>query len=268
MILTLIKPAIDSALAEEIELRAIDDREAQVYVPFYFPDGDGLVVHVRRAGGQLEITDKAHTLLHLSYHTDVERLRNGTRASLFERIRERHGIEDRDGELVAVTDQRRVGQMVFSFVQALLEISNLRNLDREIVRSTFREDLERLLTAQFPQIIRQYADPRHDPQAEYPIPYLLNGTRRPLAVFDVASDDAALRAVVVATQYRIWGHDDMLFVAIEQNQEDLQRRNVSWLSNAFDKQFATLAGNEDAIVAYLQREWDISRRLSEAPDAA
>lgn len=264
MITEEIKPAIESALAEDISLREISDREAQVYVPFYFPDGDGLVVHVRNANGRYEVTDKAHTLLHLSYHTDVDRIRaDGTRSSLLARIQGRHDIEDRDGELVAVTDTAGIGRTVFSFVQALLEISDLRNLDREIVRSTFREDLDQLLTAQFTEIQRPYSDPRHDPQGEYPIPYLMNGTVRPLAIFDVGTDDAALRATVIATQYRNWGRTNMLFVAIEQDQEKLSRRNVSWLSNAFDKQFATLAGNEEAIVAYLHREWDISQRLSQ-----
>jgi len=263
VIAEVIKPAIESALAEDIDLREISDREVQVYVPFYFPDGDGLVVHVRSSNGRYEVTDKAHTLLHLSYHTDVDRIRaEGTRSALLERIRHRHDIEDRDGELVAVTDVAGIGRTVFSFVQGLLEISDLRNLDREIVRSTFSEDLDELLTAHFAELQRAYSDPRHDPQGEYPIPYLMNGTVRPLAIFDVGTDDAALRATVIATQYRSWGRTDMLFVAIEQDQERLSRRNVSWLSNAFDKQFATLAGNEEAIVAYLQREWNISRRLS------
>lgn len=264
MIAEVIKPAIESALAEDIDVREISDREVQVYVPFYFPDGDGLVVHVRSANGRYEVTDKAHTLLHLSYHTDIDRLRaEGMRSTLFERIRLRHDIDDRDGELVAVTDAAGVGRTVFSFVQAVLEISDLRNLDREIVRSTFREDLDQLLTSHFAELQRAYSDPRHDPQGEYPIPYLMNGAVRPLAIFDVGTDDAALRATVIATQYRNWGRTEMLFLAIEQDQENLSRRNVSWLSNAFDKQFATLAGNEDAIVAYLNREWDISKRLSQ-----
>jgi hypothetical protein len=263
VIAEVIKPAIESALAEDINLREISDTEVQVYVPFYFPDGDGLVVHVRSSNGGYEVTDKAHTLLHLSYHTDIDRIREGTRSSLLERIRGRHDVEDRDGELVAVTDGAGIGRTVFSFVQALLEISDLRNLDREIVRSTFREDLDELLTTHFTGIQRAYSDPRHDPQGEYPIPYLLNGTVRPLAILDVGTDDAALRATVIATQYRSWGRTDMLFVAIEQDQEKLSRRNVSWLSNAFDKQFATLAGKEEAIVAYLNREWDISQRLSQ-----
>ena len=264
MIADVIKPAIESALAEDIGLREISDREVQVYVPFYFPDGDGLVVHVRSANGGYEVTDRAHTLLHLSFHMDIERIRaEGTRSSLLERIRGRHDIEDRDGELVAITDAAGIGRTVFSFVQALLEISDLRNLDREIVRSTFREDLDQLLTTHFADLKRAYSHPRHDPQGEYPIPYFMNGTVRPLAIFDVGTDDAALRAIVIATQYRSWGSNDMLFVAIEQDQEKLSRRNVSWLSNAFDKQFATLAGNEEAIVGYLNREWDISLKLSQ-----
>jgi hypothetical protein len=264
MIAEVIKPAIDSALASDITLREISDTEAQVYVPFYFPDGDGLVVHVRYSDGGYEVTDKAHTLLHLSYHTDVDRIRaEGTRSSLFERIRRRHDIDDRDGELVAVSDAKRIGRTVFSFVQGLIEISDLRNLDRETVRSTFREDLDQLLADHFTQLQRAYLDARHDPHGEYPIPYLMNGTVRPLAIFDVGTDDAALRAIVIANQHRTWGRSDTLFVAVEQDQEKLGRRNVSWLSNAFDKQFATLAGNEDAIVTYLAREWDISRRLSQ-----
>ena len=195
MILNHLKPAIDSALSEEVELRAISEREAQVYVPFYFPDGDGLVVHVGSANRQLEVTDNAHTLLHLSYHTDVDRLKDGTRASLFERIRSRHGSRIAMASSSPSPIRSASARPCFLFVQALLEISDLRNLDREIVRSTFREDVERLLTAEFPKIVRQYADPRHDPQAEYPIPYLLNGTSRPPTVFDVGTDDGALRAV-------------------------------------------------------------------------
>lgn len=263
MIADEIKPAIESALAENISLREISEREVQVYVPFYFPDGDGLVIHVRNADGRYEVTDKAHTLLHLSYHTDVDRIRaDGTRSSLLERIQGRHDIENRDGELVSVSDAAGLGRTVFSFVQALLEISDLRNLDREIVRSTFREDVEELLTTHFTELEKGYSDPRHDPQREYPIPFLMNRTVRPLAIFDVGTDDAALRATVIATQYHNWGRTDMFFVAIEQDQEKLSRRNVSWLSNAFDKQFATFAGNEDAIVAYLHRESNISQRLS------
>jgi len=256
-----LKPAIDSALAVEVEVRPVRDGEAQVYVPFEFPDGDGLVVHVRELpDGRLEVTDKAHTLLHLSYHTDIKRLQEGQRASVLEKVRLRHNLEDRDGEFVVPSTVETVGVDVFRFSQALLEISDVRNLDREIVRSTFREDFVDLMTEQFPEAERDYIDRGHDPRGEYSVPFVLNGTPRPIAIFDVNSDERALEAVVIARQLREWGHR-MHVVAVEENQEELTRKHVAWLSAALDKQFPTLEGNEAVVTTYLAEQHELSRRL-------
>ena len=259
-----LKTSIDSALAAEVELRPVREGEVQVYVPFEFPDGDGLVVHVRDAGqGRLEVTDLAHTLLHLSYHTDLKRFTEGQRASLLEKIRLRHGVEDRDGEFVLASTRATVGVDVFRFSQALLEVSDLRNLDKEIVRSTFREDFATLIGEHFPEALRDYVDPSHDPKGEYPVPFLLNGTPRPIGVFDVNSDERALEALVIARQLRDWGHR-MHFVAVEENQEALTRKHVAWLSATLDKQFPTLGGSETEIVKHLTEQHQMSMRLGGA----
>jgi hypothetical protein len=257
-----LKPAIDSALAAEVEVRPVRDGEAQVYVPFEFPDGDGLVVHIRELpDGRLELTDNAHTLLHLSYHTDIKRLQEGQRALLLEKILLRHDLQDRAGEFVAHSTASTVGVDVFRFSQALLEISDIRNLDREIVRSTFREDFVELMTEQFPDARRNYFDRDHDPRGEYPVPFVLNGTPRPIAIFDVSSDERALEAVVITRQLREWGHR-MHVVAIEENQEELTRKHVAWLSAALDKQFPVLEGNEAVVTSYLAEQHELSLRLA------
>jgi hypothetical protein len=256
-----IQPAIESALSERVELRPVSDHEVQVLVPFYFHDGDGLVIHVQVIGDRWYLTDKANTLLNLSYHSDVARLRDGTRARLLGEIKLRHEVEEHDGELRRATSRDDLGRSVFSFVQALLEIADLRNLDRDVVRSTFHEDVEALLCEHFPAIERGYVDPEHDAAGNYPIPFVLNGTSRPVAVFDIGTDVAAATAVVVARQHKAW-HAGIVLVAVEENQEDLGRKRVAWLSDAFDKQFPSLLGSEDDVVAYLRREWDLSRRIS------
>jgi len=257
-----LKPAIDSALAAEVELRPVRDDQVQVYVPVEFPDGDGLVVHVRDAGeGQLEVTDVAHTLLHLSYHTDLKRFTDGTRAELLERIRLRHGVEDRDGEFVLRSSHATVGVDVFHFSQAMLEVSDLRNLDREVVRSTFREDLIELIVEHFPHAQRDYVDREHDPKAEYPVPFVLNGTPRSIGVFDVNTDARALESVVIARQWRDWGHR-MHWVAVEEDQERLTRKHVAWVSATLDKQFPTLDGSEREIVEHLAEQHELSRLLA------
>ena len=72
-----------------------------------------------------------------------KRLREGTRGSLLERIRLRHDVEDRDGELVAVARWDTIGSDVFRFVQALIEVSDLTNLDRESWANGVQDDLGR-----------------------------------------------------------------------------------------------------------------------------
>jgi hypothetical protein len=264
VILDAIQTATESALSERVELRPVSDHEAQILVPFYFSDGDGLVIHVRVVDGRWELTDKANTLLNLSYHSDASRLRTGTRSRLLEEIKLRHGVEEHDGELRLATSRDGVGRSVFSFVQALLEITDLRHFDRDNVRSTFHDDVAALLCEAFPAIVRNYIDPEHDKAGNYPIPYVLNGTSRPVAVFDIGSDPAAATAVVIARQHKAW-HDGMVLVAVEEKQEALNRKRVAWLSDAFDKQFPSLSGSEDDLVAYLDREWKLSQRISTLP---
>ena len=55
------------------------------------------------------------------------------------------GLTDRSGELVLPILDERYGDSFFSFVQALLRISDVSLLTREIVRSTFVEDLKGFL---------------------------------------------------------------------------------------------------------------------------
>lgn len=258
-----LQPRLADALAAEVTLHEAGEREIRVEVPFYFPDGDGFVVYLRHAGGaDVELTDHAHTLMHLGYHTDVDRIYSGTRAQAFERIRTRHGIEDRDGELVARHTLAEAPQALFGYVQALIEISDLRNLDREIIRSTFADDLRDLLTREFADITVGYVDAENDVQGKFPIPYVLNGTPKPIAIFDIATDDAAAAAVAIAGRHERWGVHGFHFVAVERDQEQLSRQRVAWVSDLFDKQFASLAGNEESIVTYLREQHELFMRLS------
>lgn len=262
-----IQRLIDSAFAQEVRLRATSDCEVLVQVPFHFPDGDGFLVYIRElADGSYELTDKANTLLHLSYHGDTDRLREGARAAIFDAIRSRHGVQERQGELVARSrTEDLLGSAVFNFVHALVQVADLRFLEREVVRSTFREDFEQLVLERFSdRAIKNYTDPVHDADGKYPVDFLLNGVRRPIAVFGVLSEAAALKALVTAQQFISW-RAPMRFVAVEEAQEGLTRRTVAWLSDTFDKQFSSLHGNEEAISRYLEEEWETARQLSTIP---
>jgi hypothetical protein len=78
------------------------------------------------------------------------------------------------------------GHPAWKYKPIVVRTTDLRNLDRETVRSTFREDLDQLLTTNFAELQQAYRDAQHDPHGEYPIPYLMNGTVRPLAILTSA----------------------------------------------------------------------------------
>jgi len=258
---------LSGALAAEVTLHDAGEYGKRVDLPFYFPDGDGFVVYLRDAGsGRAEITDRAHTLMHIGYHTDVDKFSRGTRAGVFERILRRHGIQDRDGELVRLSPVEDVPEALFSFVQALIEVSDMRHLDRETVRSTFSDDLRDLLLQAFgDEIELGYIDRENDAKAKFPIPYRLNHTPRPIAIFDIATDDNAAAAFAIASQHQRWTPDIHL-VAVERDQEELSRQRVAWISDLFAKQFASLMGNEDAIILYLRTQHELHKTMKQGED--
>jgi hypothetical protein len=242
------------AVGHQVEVRPHDQSALRVETPFTFPDGDRLVIRLRDQNGVYEWTDLGHTLMHLSYDIDYDALSSGRRGELLEHTLTRLGLENRDGELVlAATSGNEFGESLLRFAQALLHVSDLHYLSRERVRSTFIEDVMRLLEREFPgRTTRDYHDREHDPKGEYPIDCLVNHAARPVAVFAVLNDDRCRDATITLQQFRAW--DRQLFsTAIFEDQERINRRVLARFSNACDKQFASLLGQERDIVAYVQR---------------
>jgi Domain of unknown function DUF1828 len=248
------------AVGAEVRVEPLGAREARVFVPFEFPDGDRLVVRLRRQSDtDYEWTDTGHTFMHLSYDLDVDALEGGNRKTLLESIEQRAGVKERSGELVLPTHPDVVAGDLFQFVQALLQISDLRFLSRERVRSTFVDDLRTLLSERFGDHAHfDYYDHAHDPEGRYPVDCLLNGLPRPIAIFGVGSDSQARDATITLLQFRTWKKD--LFAAgVHEEMEGLSGKVLARLSDVVDKQFSSLTGNEQAIVDYLQREIDRQR---------
>jgi hypothetical protein len=246
---------LSDAVGAEVRVESLGARETRVFVPFEFPDGDRLVIRLRQRGdGDYEWTDTGHTFMHLSYDLDVDALDSGNRKTLLESIEQRAGVEEREGELVLPTRADILAGDLFQFVQALLQISDLRFLSRERVRSTFTEDLRSLLDERFRDRAHfDYHDSDHDPERRYPIDCLINNLPRPIAIFGVGSDSQARDATITLLQFRTW--DNELFAAgVHEQMEELSGKVLARLSDVVDKQFSSLAGNEQTIVTYLQRE--------------
>src|SRR3989304_293128 len=112
----------------------------RVFTPFLFEDGDHLAIVVKRDGNRWTLTDEGHTYMHLTYDLDEKDLQRGTRQKIITNALSVFSIEDREGELIVPIQNDLYGDALYSFIQALLRITDVSYLSRERIRSTFMED--------------------------------------------------------------------------------------------------------------------------------
>src|SRR3989304_6628339 len=113
--------------------------------PFTFDDGDHYIVVLKSlGGGEWQLTDEGHTIMHLSYE-DIDLSRGGYRGVINNTV-SAFGLVNREGELTLPVPEMRFGDALFSFIQALVKISDVKYLERERVRSLFMEEFRGFLT--------------------------------------------------------------------------------------------------------------------------
>jgi hypothetical protein len=225
----------------------------RVFTPFLFEDGDHLAIVIRREGEHWVLTDEGHTYMHLTYDLDEKDLQRGTRQKIIANALSVFSVDDQDGELRLKVPEERYGDALFSFVQALLKVSDVTFLSRERVKSTFMEDFHSFMEITVPPDRRvfDWFDPQHDPEGKYTVDCRINGMPKPIMVFAVPSDDRVRDATISLLQFERWNvpHRSL---AIYEDQEEVNRKVLARFSDVCEKQFSSLGANKDRIGGYLR----------------
>ena len=239
-------------VSAQIRLAAEGMDRFRVFTPFMFDDGDHLDIVLRKDGTRWVLSDEAHTYMHLTYDMDEKDLHSGTRRKIISNALSMFQIEDHDGELVLDVPEERYGDALYSFVQGLLKISDVSYLSRERVRSMFMDDFRVVMTGAVPEDRRSFdwSDPVRDPQGMYTVDCRVNGMQRPLFVHALANDGRTRDATIALHQFERW---EMRFrsLAIFEDQESINRKVLARFSNVCDKQFSSLAANQERITHFL-----------------
>jgi len=224
----------------------------RVFTPFRFGDGDHLSIVLKKSGEQWVLSDEGHTFMHLSYDRDSADLQQGNRRKLIERALAEFGVTDNEGELRAEIEEGRYGDALFSYVQAMLHVTDVTYLNREVVKSTFMEDLRVLIKESVPQATKEFdwSDPESDADGKYPVDCRIECYGRPLFVFGVSNEQKCDLVTIVVLHYEKTRYPFDSMVVFDE-QEAIGRKPLARLSDVIGKQFSTLAGNRNRIKDYL-----------------
>jgi len=229
------------------------DERFRVFTPFLFEDGDHLAIVLKKRENTWVLSDEGHTYMHLTYDLDEKDFQKGTRQKIISSALSAFRVDDHDGELIARVAEDRFGDALYSFVQALLKVTDVTFLTRERVRSTFIDDFQSLIEETVPDTRRKFNwhDPAHDPQSSYTVDCRINSVRRPLMVFALPNDDRTRDATIALLQFEKWGltHQSL---GVFEDQEQVNRKVLSRFTDVCEKQFSSLTGNRDRIVRFLR----------------
>ena len=251
---TTIESEFKEKVSEEVQLMAEGLGRYQVFTPFCFDDGDHLSIVLKQEGSRWVLSDEANTYMRLTYEIDEKDLQRGTRQKIISNALAMFQVEDRDGELLLEVSDGQYGDALYSFIQALLRITDVRFLSRERTHSTFFDDFQALFKEKVPEdrLTFKWHDPQNDPQAMYMVDGHINGMPRPLFVHALDGDGKTRDATIALLQFERWGLEFQSLVIFE-DQEKINRKVLARLSDVCGTQFSSLTGNQERIERFLAK---------------
>ena len=250
MLETLDNQQLCEQLCAQVTLKRRENGMIMLETPFSFPDGDQYPLYLTetRTGG-VRISDGGHTLLHLSYENDIDKLFSGTRALLFEKITKEQGVhfDAETGQFFIESAIVDLSRATFRLGQALTSVYDLTFLNRSRVASTFYDDLyEQILDVVSSEKVHRSFEIAGLANAEYyQVDFCIDGKNSvPLFLIGIPNQDKA-RLATIFLQYYHQNKIEFESLLVFENQQEMPRADLARLSNVGGEMIASLNAEDD-----------------------
>ncbi len=235
-------------LCANVRIHRREDGALMLDTPFTFPDGDHYPIYLSETpAGGIGLSDRGHTLMHISYEQDVDAYYDGARAALREQIVCETGIEENEGVFSIEAPPDRIADSLFRFGQAMTKIYDLTFLSRERTASKFYEDLKALLFSivdkekiESDSILSDVPNGNN-----YPVDYRIKGREgTPVLLYGVPNRDKARLTTIMLSHFLL---HNLSFdsVIVFDNQPEIPRRDLARLTNVSGTAVASLEAESD-----------------------
>jgi len=242
-------------VCEQISIESEGLNRYIINTPFKFDDGDHLVIVLKHEDNIWTLTDEAHTFMHLSYMLDIKDLEYGTRKSIIDDTLKMFSVFEIDGELKLQIPKNEFGNALYSYIQALLKITDITYLSRERAKSTFIEDFRQYFSKKFEEYKPEFEwTAQRDAQRKYIVDCKLEVRGKIYLIFALQNDIAVANATINLLTFEKWNlkfNSIGIYEEPKTIRDDLKEK----FTDVVIKQYTSLSeDNEDRIYNYIKNQ--------------
>ena len=243
-----LKALLCERLCTDISIHKRPDGVMMVETPFTFPDGDHYPIYMSDTPtGAVLLSDRGHTMMHISYEHDIDAFTDGARATLREQLLRDSGIVESSGVFSVESRPEQMAETLFRFCQTLTKIYDLTFLSRDRISSTFYEDLNIVLTRILDEIqVQPDFIPTDVPNSEnYPVDYRLVGqSKRQVFLYGIPNKDKARLTTIMLSHFLL--HElDFESIIVFENQQEIPRLDLARLTDVAGTAVSSLDAESD-----------------------
>jgi hypothetical protein len=170
------------------------------------------------------------------------------------RILSENGLSEEQGRLHLETSPEHIYPAVLQFAQTIAKVSNLSAFNREVIQSLFYETLGDFVVS---TLSRYHPMPRYIPVAErddLEVDWSFDIKPKRIFLYGVRGSAKARLAALTYREFQILRVPFRSVVVHEDFENGLSKKDQSRITNAADKQFASLADFKTDAEQYFIRE--------------